>query len=137
MIRRATVSEVMKQFSISQRRACHLLAIDRSSARYQVRRRTDAELSAVLEQLAQRHPRYGYRRLWAQLRSAGYRINHKRVYRLYRMTALTMRRKTTRRLTHKGAGWPQLTRSNQQWALDFVHDKIGDGRALRALTVVD
>lgn len=127
----------MKQFSLSQRRACRLLAIDRSSARYQVRRRTDAELSAVLEQLAQRHPRYGYRRLWAQLRNAGYRINHKRVYRLYRMTALTMRRKATRRLTHKGAGLPQLTRSDQQWALDFVHDQIGDGRALRALTVVD
>lgn len=128
----------MSQFSISERRACSLVAIDRSSARYQVRRvGREAGLRGVLEELAQRHPRYGYRRLWVELRRAGYAVNHKRVYRLYRQARLMLRRKAGRRLTHRGVPLAQLTRPNQQWALDFVHDRIGEGRALRVLTIID
>jgi putative transposase len=129
----------MEQFSISQRRACRLVAIDRSSARYQARGvgGGETDLRSTLEQLAQRHPRYGYRRLWVQLRRGGYAVNHKRVYRLYRQARLELRRKAGRRLTHRGVPLAQLTRPNQQWALDFVHDRIGDGRALRVLTIID
>jgi putative transposase len=129
----------MEQFSISQRRACRLVATDRSSARYQARTTVadEAGLRRALEELAQRHPRYGYRRLWVELRRGGYAVNHKRVYRLYRQARLKLRRKAGRRLTHRGAPLAQLTRPNQQWALDFVHDHIGDGRALRVLTIID
>jgi putative transposase len=128
----------MQQFSISERRACRLVAIDRSSARYQVRGLGgEAGLRSALEELAQRHPRYGYRRLWVQLRCAGHAVNHKRVYRLYRQARLMLRRKAGRRLTHRGPALAQLTRPNQQWALDFVHDRIGEGRALRVLTIID
>jgi putative transposase len=116
-----------------------LVAIDRSSARYQARTVDDETgLRSALEELAQRHPRYGYRRLWVELRRSGYAINHKRVYRLYRQARLKLRRKAVgRRLTHRGVPLAQLTRPNQQWALDFVHDRIGDGRALRVLTIID
>jgi putative transposase len=128
----------MKQFSISERRACRLVAIDRSSARYQRRDpRRASGMRSALEELAQRHPRYGYRRLWVELRRAGYAVNHKRVYRLYRQARLTLRCKAGRRLTHRGRPLAQLTRPNQQWALDFVHDRIGEGRALRVLTIID
>jgi putative transposase len=128
----------MAQFSISQRRACRLVAIDRSSARYQARTVDDEPgLRGALEELAQRHPRYGYRRLWVELRRGGHAVNHKRVYRLYRQARLKLRRKAGRRLTHRGVPLAQLTRPNQQWALDFVHDRIGDGRALRVLTIID
>jgi putative transposase len=129
----------MAQFSISQRRACRLVAIDRSSARYQARRVDgETDLRSALEELAQRHPRYGYRRLWVELRRGGYAVNHKRVYRLYRQARLKLRRKAGRRLlTPGGLPLAQLTRPNQQWALDFVHDRIGDGRALRVLTIID
>lgn len=128
----------MEQFAISQRRACRLVATDRSSARYQARRVNDeTDLRSALEELAQRHPRYGYRRLWVELRRSGYAVNHKRVYRLYRRARLKLRPKAGRRLTHRGAPLAQLTRPNQQWALDFVHDRIGDGRALRVLTIID
>lgn len=128
----------MQQFSISQRRACRLIPIERSSARYQARgpRRAD-EVGRALAELAQRHPRYGYRRLWAQLRSAGYAVNHKRVHRLYRQAHLMLRRKAGRRLIHRGVALAQLTGPNQQWALDFVHDRIGEGRAIRVLTIID
>lgn len=128
----------MEQFSISQRRACRLVAIDRSSARYQLRaRRSAAGVRSALQELAHRYPRYGYRRLWVELRRAGYAVNHKRVYRLYRQVQLMLRRKQGRRLTHRGRPLAQLTRPNQQWALDFVHDRIGEGRALRVLTIID
>jgi len=128
----------MAHFSISQRRACRLVAIDRSSARYQARRVDDETgLRSALEKLAQRYPRYGYRRLWVELRRAGYAVNHKRVYRLYRQGRLRLRRKAGRRLAPRGVALVQLTRPNQQWALDFVHDRIGDGRALRVLTIID
>ena len=128
----------MEQFSISQRRACRLIAIDRSSARYQVRGLpNEAGWRKLLEELAQRHPRYGYRRLWVQLRAAGYPVNHKRVYRLYRQARLMLRRKAGRRLIHRGVPLAQLTGPNQQWALDFVHDRVGEGRALRVLTIID
>jgi putative transposase len=128
----------MEQFSISQRRACRLVAIDRSSARYQARRvGGETGLRNALEELAQRHPRNGYRRLWVELRRGGFAVNHKRVYRLYRQARLKLRRKAGRRLSHRGVPLAQLTRPNQQWALDFVHDRIGDGRALRVLTIID
>ena len=129
---------VREQFGISERRACVVLGVDRSSARYQ--RRTgaaDAELVGALERLAQGNPRYGYRRLCEGLRELGYRVNHKRVYRLYRERRLPLRRKVRRRIRHGGAALPQMHRPNQQWALDFVHDRIGEGRAIRILTAVD
>lgn len=128
----------MREFSVSQRRACRLLGMDRSSARYQSRTpRDDGEVPRVLAELARRHPRYGYRRLWSELRDAGWKVNHKRVYRLYREGRLLLRRKQGRRLKHTGTALPLLERPNQQWALDFVHDRIGEGRALRVLTVLD
>jgi putative transposase len=128
----------MALFSISQRRACRLVAIDRSSARYQARSvGGETVLRGALEELAQRHPRYGYRRLWVELHRGGYAVNHKRVYRLYRQARLKLRRQAGRRLTHRGVPLAQFTRPNQQWALDFVHDRIGDGRALRVLTIID
>jgi putative transposase len=76
-------------------------------------------------------------RLWAELRAAGYAVNHKRVYRLYRQARLKLRRKAGRRLIARGSPLAQLTRPNQQWALDFVHDRVGEGRALRVLTIID
>ncbi len=102
LARRAAIRQVMEQFSISQRRACRLLPIERSDARYQARgQHHDPALRSALEELAQRYPRYGYRRLRVQLHDA-YVVNHTRVNRLYRQTRLTLRRKRGRRLTHRG-----------------------------------
>ncbi len=90
-----------------------------------------------MERLAQANPRYGYRRLCDGLHELGYRVNHKRVYRLYRAAHLLLRRKVVRRLRHPGAALPKLERPNEQWALDFVHDRIGEGRAIRILSALD
>jgi putative transposase len=82
---------------------------------------------------------YGYRRLHVLLRREGWRINHKRVYRLYRDEGLGLRRKRPRRRRSVLArqGKPQAKRPNERWAMDFMHDTLAGGETLRVLTVVD
>jgi len=83
--------------------------------------------------------RAGYQQLHVLLRREGWRVNHKRVYRLYTEEGLTLRRRRPRR--HRSAvarvRWPAPTQPNEQWAMDFVHDTLVDGRAVRILTVLD
>ena len=98
----------------------------------------DTELLAVLKPWAQRHPRYGYRRVWALLRRQGIRVNHKRLYRLWREHRFNVR---TRRRRKQGGPpllrLPKASRPNEIWAYDFVHDRCANGEALKCLVVVD
>ena len=71
------------------------------------------------------------------LRGTGERVNHKRVYRVYREAGLLVRRKARKRLQREGCTKPVLTAANQEWALDFAHDGMASGRTLRVLSVVD
>ena len=71
-------------FAMSERRACRVVATDRSSVRYRRRRPDDGVLRERLRALAQERRRFGYRRLWVLLRREGHAVNRKRVYRLYR-----------------------------------------------------
>lgn len=84
---------------MSERRACRLLSVDRSSYRYRQRTKNDEALCVRLRVLAARHPRYGYRRLGELLRREGQRVNHKKVERLYREQGLAVRRRNRKRLT--------------------------------------
>ena len=95
--RRAGVRYFQRVWKLSERRACHLASLGRSTARYQSRRPDDAPLRTQLLALAHQHPRYGYRRLHALLRRAGWRVNRKRVERLYRMAGLVVRRSRRKR----------------------------------------
>jgi putative transposase len=107
-----------------------------SSYRYRSRR-DDGELRKRLVELAREEPRYGYRRLHVLLRKTGERVNHKRVYRVYREAGLLIRRKARKRLVREGSAKPVLTAANQEWALDFVHDAMASGRAMRVLSIMD
>jgi len=92
-----------------------------------------------LRELAQARPRFGYRRLHVMLRREGWRINRKRVCRLYRQDGLQLRMRVRRRKhmsLHRGT-IPAATRAHERWSMDFVHDSLSDGRAFRVLTVVD
>ena len=65
-------------------------------------------------------------------------MNHKKVYRLYREEGLQLRRKGRKRLKSEGRGLPQsATCANEEWALDFVHDSLSDGRLFRTLNMID
>jgi len=92
-----------------------------------------------LRDLAASRVRYGYRRLYVLLRREGWPVNHKRVYRLYTLENLTIRRKAPRRAVSSQVrqGRPAIAAANQVWAMDFVSDSLADGRRVRVLTVLD
>jgi putative transposase len=91
-----------------------------------------------LQELAQARPRYGYRRLTVLLRREGWKINHKRIYRLYREGDLTVRIKRRKKLASRPRVRPPMAdRVNERWTMDFVSDALGDGRKIRILTVLD
>ena len=121
---------------MSARRVCGLLVMAESSYRY-VRRRNDEELKLRLVEAAREQPRWGYRRLEIEVRKKGMRVNHKRVYRVYREAGLMIRRKTRKRLVRVGVPRPAPTGPNQEWALDFVHDAAESGQKFRTLSVLD
>lgn len=136
--RRAQVRYAVRR-RLSCRRACALLGVPRSTLGYVLRRgRGDAALVAELRRLAQRHPRYGYRRVWALLRRAGYQVNAKRIYRLWRRSGLALPRRRPRPKQRTGARVnPLATAPNAVWTYDFVHDWAARSGQFKCLTVVD
>jgi putative transposase len=107
-----------------------------SSCRYRTTR-CDEELRTRLVELAREKPRFGYRRLHVLLLRAGEAVNHKRVHRVYREAGLSLRRKKRKHCVRAGKPLLVRTSANQEWALDFVHDAVECGRAIRVLSVVD
>jgi putative transposase len=142
--RRDAVTYLCRRHRVSERRACELVEQHRSTQRYE-RVAADFELRLVarMNELAARHPRYGYRRVWALLRSEGFEVNHKRVERLWRAEGHKV---PPRRKRHgqkavgraDSASWAvQATRPNEVWSYDFVSARTEDGLPLRVLNVVD
>jgi putative transposase len=133
---KAAVEQVREEYAFSQRRACGLVTVAVSSYRYQTRR-SDEPLRSKLVELAREKPRFGYRRLHVLLRRLGEPVNHKRVHRVYREAGLSLRSKKRKHCVRVGQPLRAWTAANQEWALDFVHDAVDCGRAIRVLSVVD
>lgn len=88
--------------------------------------------------MAATHVRYGYRRLTVLLRREGWQVNAKRIYRLYREEELIVRTKQRRKMARRQRVATQMAvRANQCWSMDFVSDKLADGRSFRILAVAD
>ena len=134
---RQDVAFVEQEKGLSERRACRLLELDRSSYRYEAVADGDAELRGKLVALARQKPRYGYRRLHVLLQRQGQTVNVKRIYRLYREEGLMVRRQRRKRLVRSMPAEPRLLRANQEWAMDFIIDGLASGRMVRILSVVD
>ena len=134
---RQDVAFVEQEKGLSERRACRLLELDRSSYRYEAAADGDAELRGKLLELARQKPRYGYRRLHVLLQRQGQAVNVKRVYRLYREEGLMVRRQRRKRLVRSVPTEQRLQRANQEWAMDFIIDGLASGRMVRILSVVD
>ena len=137
--RREAVGYLRKQYATSERRACRVVGVGRSTQRYRGHRKQPEALVKRLRELAAERPRFGYRRLYVMLRREGFAINHKRVYRLYRADGLAVRRRIRRRRAAAQARvvFAPATRPNERWAMDFVSDALFNGRKFRALTVMD
>ena len=132
------VAEVIATHGLSQRRACGLIELTRRSLRREPQPDRNQELRARLRSLAEERRRWGCPMLYQVLRREGWRVNHKRVERLYREEGLSLRRRRRRkRLSHLRVVRQAPVAANQAWALDFVHDRLLDGRGFRALTVID
>lgn len=137
MAQRTAVRAIQATFRLSERRACGLVGLGRSTCRYQTRRAEWPALRERLHALAAERRRFGYRRLYVLLRREGYRVNLKRVYRLYRDEGLAVRRRRRRRRVARGTPLAGPTRINERWSLDFLLDTLEDGRRVRLLAVVD
>jgi putative transposase len=112
------------------------MSIAVSSYRYRSRR-SDELLREKLVRLAREKPRYGYRRLQVLVEREGERVNHKRLWRVYREAGLCLKRKKRKHCVRIGSPLLLLTDANQEWALDFAQDVIAAGRKIRVLSVVD
>jgi len=138
-VRRDLVRGLEVSYRVSQRRACKVLKFNRSTHRYRSVADPLVELGMRLKELAAARVGYGYRRLHILLEREGWRVNHKRLYRLYREEGLAMRRKPPRRrvscLKRESV---RVTKSrNECWSMDFVSDELYDGRRIRVFTLVD
>jgi len=137
--KRKLVDEVRSEWQVSIRKACEALEVDRSTYHYKSRRSGQATLEHRIKEICHVRVRYGYRRVHILLRREGWTINHKKTRRIYRELGLQLRNKTPKRRVKAKLRDDRrpATRSNETWAMDFVHDQLATGRKLRVLTVVD
>jgi len=136
------VRHVQRTLEVSERRACGVLVQSRSTQRYQpTRPDLDVLLVKRMKKLRRKRPRYGYRRIWQGLVREGWRVNRKRVHRLWKEAGWQIRRKAKkkRRLgsSENGITLHRPERRNHVWSYDFVFDRTEDGRQLKFLPILD
>src|ERR1700724_2386736 len=137
-LRRELAEWAQVAHQMSQRRVAGLIPVERGTLRYQHHRDRQEALRVRWRELAGSRVRYGYRRLTVLLRREGWQVNAKRIYRLYTEEGLivrTKRRKERAQRQRIAAGLD--TRRNGRWSMDFVAQRLADGRWIRVLTVVD
>lgn len=130
--------DVLVPHGSSKSRACARLALHRSTFDYQSRPDQNAELEHQLRALAEKHPRYGDRRIWTLVRRDR-KGTKKRIYRLWRRSRLQVRtRARKRRRRSGGSGIPiKALHPGHVWTYDFIHDRTLNGTELKVLTVMD
>ncbi len=132
----------MQKFNISERKACQSLHINRTTKRYIPKKQDDEELlRADIIKLVSKYGRYGYRRITALLKVEGWKINHKRVERIWREEGLKVPQKQKKRgrLYFNDGSCIRLRPQfkNHVWSYDFVQDKLYNGKKVRILTIID
>ena len=136
---RKAVDHLRTSYRISIRRACRAFPLNRSTFHYRHRRPEQAPLRKRIRELAETRVRYGYRRIHVLLRREGWRVNHKRVRRLYIEEGLQLRNKSPKRKVSAKLREDRTvaTAPNECWSMDFLSDQLFDGRKIRILTIVD
>jgi putative transposase len=118
---------------------CRILQRSRSVYDYKSRKDEQAALRIRIKDIAQARVSYGYRRIHVMLLREGWKVNHKRVYRLYKQEGLMMRPKRPRRRVSACRRMIRATASypNESWSMDFMSDALYDGQKIKLLTLVD
>ena len=138
--KRNAVKHLVAEQSYSERGACQLVGISRSSARYQPKEKPDeVAFRGRLRDLANGHPGYGYRRITAILRREGSDTNHKRVQRVWKSEGLQLprRKPRKRRWGPRGEVIHKAQYQNHIWSYDFLEEHTVKGNRLRILAVID
>lgn len=137
--RRRAAEHLEGTFATSERRACRVVGIARSTKRRPSGRTEDAALITRIHELSERYPRFGYRKIYDRLKWLGWSISRERVRLLRRREGLRVPRKSPKR-RRPGTSTTdpqQAVHPNQVWSYDFVADQTTDGKTLRFLTVID
>ena len=124
---------------LSQRRACALLSVSRSTLGYTSKlMEKDVPALAAMSVLSAQYPRFGYRRIHVFMDRQGLEMGHGRVWRLWRKGGFQVPKKRPRKRPAGSRPRPQIPKGPRQvWAYDFVHDACANGQKLKCLTVVD
>ena len=136
------MAELTATFDVSERRACEVVGLHRSTMRKRpAPREGEAELVEAMLELVRRHPRFGYRRIRVLLVRAGWRVNRERVYRQWKAQGLGVprkrRKKTRLGQSANGCSRYRAVGKDHVWCWDFIHDRTASGSALKVLSVVD
>jgi putative transposase len=137
--RRRAAEHLEDAFAVSERRACRVVVVARSTKRRPSGRIEDLVLVAKIHELSERYPRFGYRKVYDRLKWSGWRVSRERVRLLRRREGLRVPRKSPKR--HRpGTSTTdpnQAAYPNHVWSYDFVADQTTDGKTVRFLTVID
>ncbi len=139
-LRRTVASYLIERYRVSTRRAAENACIARRTLYY--KKKSDPvvqSLRIVINDTALRRPRFGWRRILVLVRREGHHVGEYRLRRIYREEGLTLRQKSPKR--HRSAVVRQpralAIEPNDIWSMDFMHDRLSDGRKIRLLTIVD
>lgn len=114
-----------------------LVRVPWSTLKYKSRKKPQEALRRRLREIASTHVRYGYRRLTVLLKREGWKVNAKRIYRLYEENLKVHSVERKKIAQRQRVPQSQAVRPNQCWSVDFMSDKLADGRSIRILTVID
>lgn len=132
------MDHIRKRHGISLRRACKWLDICPSVYYYQPKERDDRVCREKLSQWSTFYNKWGYKKLYDRFREEGYKVNHKRIYRIYTEMGLHLRRKSRKRLSLRPKeGLLQPLYPNLTWSMDFMHDTLSNGIRFRSFNVID
>jgi putative transposase len=132
------VTIMVTEKQVSVRQACRIVSLPRSVMTYQNKLRDDSSLIEALHELVAKHPTIGFWKCYYRLRRKGIHCNHKRLYRVYTMLKLNVRRKAKRRIPQR-IKQPLIVpaKINEVWSMDFMCDSLVDGRRFRLLNIID
>lgn len=128
---------MVQGLSVSERRACRYAGLSRTSYREPLSmNQSTASLSTRIVELAHERRRFGYRRIHDLLSLEGHQVNHKRVWRLYKLANLSVRkRRKVKRPTGERQPLAASQHVNDTWSADFVMDALANGRRIKCLTL--
>lgn len=136
--KREAVDFLVNEEQLSNRKACRLVGLSRSTYQYKTKSKDDTEIQDALTTLTTKHAAIGFWQCCYRLWNKGHQWNHKRIYRVYTTMKLNIRRRAKKRLPERVKQPLRVpTAPNQVWSIDFMADSLVDGRKFRLLNIID